>query len=75
MQTIEFESKSYNGIIQIPKIHKDWYDKTLKVILFKGSEPEIRKKDTEKSDIIRFFDRFNADLTDYRFNRDEANER
>ncbi len=75
MQAIEFESKSYNGIIQIPIIHKEWYDKTLKVILFKESEPEIRSKDTDKSELMYFFDRFNADLTGYKFNRDEANER
>ncbi|MEZ4526756.1 MAG: hypothetical protein R2941_12620 [Desulfobacterales bacterium] len=75
MQAIEFESKSYNGIIQIPIIHKEWYDKTLKVILFKESEPEIISKDTDKSELMYFFDRFNADLTGYKFNRDEANER
>ncbi len=71
MQTVEFESKSYNGIIQIPVIHKEWYDRPVKVILL----TETKLKDTDKSELIRFFDRFNADLTGYRFNRDEANER
>ena len=71
MQTVEFESKSYNGIIEIPVIHKEWYDRPVKVILL----TETKLKDTDKSELIRFFDRFNADLTGYRFNRDEANER
>jgi len=75
MQTIEFESRSYNGIIEIPKIHKDWYDRTVKVILLTETEPEIRDRDTDKSELMRFFDNFNADLTDYKFDRDEANER
>jgi len=75
MQTVEFESRSYNGIIEIPKIHKDWYDRTVKVILLTETEPEIRDRDTDKSELMRFFDRFNADLTGYKFNRDEANER
>jgi len=75
MQTIEFESRSYNGIIEIPKIHKEWYDRTVKVILLTETEPEIRDRDTDKSELMRFFDNFNADLTDYKFDRDEANER
>jgi len=75
MQTIEFESRSYNGIIEIPKIHKEWYDRTVKVILLTETEPEIRDRDTDKSELMRFFDNFNADLTGYKFNRDEANER
>jgi len=75
MQTIQFESKSYNGIIEIPENHRDWYDRTLKVILLKENEQVIRESDTEKSKIIRFFDRFNTDLTGYKFNREEANER
>jgi len=75
MQTIEFESRSYNGIIEIPKIHKEWYDRTVKVILLTETEPEIRDRDTDKSELMRFFFFFNADLTDYKFDRDEANER
>ncbi|MBF0376546.1 MAG: hypothetical protein HQK72_03585 [Desulfamplus sp.] len=71
MQAVEFESKSYNGIIEIPIIHKDWYDRPVKVILL----TDTKLKDTDKPELIRFFDRFNADLTGYQFNRDEANER
>ncbi len=75
MQAIEFESNSYNGIIEIPEIYKDWYGKTVKVILLTETESEIRDKDTDKSELMQFFDWFNADLTGYKFNRDEANER
>lgn len=75
MQAVEFKSKSYNGIIEIPYIHKDWYDKIIKVILLTDTESEIRGQDTDKSELMNFFDRFNADLTGYRFSRDEANAR
>lgn len=75
MQTVEFESKSYNGIIQIPVIHKEWYDRPVKVILLTDTKLKNSSKDSDKSELIGFFDRFNADLTGYRFNRDEANER
>ncbi|MBF0376655.1 MAG: hypothetical protein HQK72_04140 [Desulfamplus sp.] len=75
MQTVEFESKSYNGIIEIPVIHKEWYDIPVKVILLADTKLKNSSKDTDKSELIRFFDKFNADLKGYRFNRDEANER
>jgi hypothetical protein len=75
MQAIQFESKSNNGIIEIPKIHRDWYNRTLKVILLKEIEQEIRDTYTDESELMDFFDRFNTDLTGYKFNRDEANER
>ncbi len=77
MQTLEFESRSYNGIIEIPKIHKDWYNRQVKVILLTEteSESEIIDKGTDKPELMRFFDRFNADLTGYKFNREEADER
>jgi hypothetical protein len=41
MQAIQFESKAYNGIIEIPKIHRDWYNRTLKVILLKKKQRYI----------------------------------
>ncbi|MBF0467544.1 MAG: hypothetical protein HQK61_01440 [Desulfamplus sp.] len=75
MQAVEFESKSYNGIIEIPAIHKEWYDRPVKVILLTDNKLKNSSKDTDKSGLIHFFNRFNADLTGYRFNRDEANER
>ena len=33
MQTIAFETHTTNGIIQIPETFKEWYGKTLKVML------------------------------------------
>ncbi|QTA80628.1 Uncharacterized protein dnl_29390 [Desulfonema limicola] len=75
MQAIEFESKSYKGVIEIPIIHKDWYDRAVKVILLRKTESEISDEDTDKLELMRFFDRFNADLTGYQFDRDDANER
>jgi hypothetical protein len=34
MQTIAFETHATDGIIQIPETFKEWYGKTLKVMLF-----------------------------------------
>ncbi len=33
MQTITFDTHANNGIIQIPETFKEWYGKTLKVML------------------------------------------
>lgn len=33
MPTIAFETRATNGIIQIPETFKEWYGKTLKVML------------------------------------------
>ncbi len=75
MQTIQFESKSDNGIIEIPKNHRDWYNRRLKVILLKEIDQESRDTYTDESELMLFFESFSADLTGYKFNRDEANER
>ncbi len=50
-------------------------ERTLKVILLKENEQVIRDKDNDKTESMRFINRFNADLTGYKFNRDEAKER
>lgn len=39
MQTIAFETSAPAGIIQIPNLFQDWYDKTLKVILLRDDTP------------------------------------
>jgi len=73
MQAIEFEAKSYDGLINIPDTYKDWYNNTVRVVLLR--EPKHRTQETDSTELKRFFDQFNADLTGYRFNREEANER
>jgi len=73
MQVIEFKAKSYNGLINIPDTYKDWYNNTVRVVLLR--EPKPLPQETDSTELKRFFDQFNADLTGYRFNREEANER
>jgi uncharacterized protein YhjY with autotransporter beta-barrel domain len=73
-QAIEFKTKSYNGMMTIPNIYKDWYDNTVSVVLLRESQ-ESQPRRQQAYSTERFFDQFNADLTGYRFNREEANER
>jgi len=73
MQVIEFKSKLNDGLISIPDIYKDWYNNTVRVVLLR--EPKHLPQETDSTELQRFFDEFNADLTGYRFNREEANER
>ncbi|MDM8523304.1 hypothetical protein QUF80_08030 [Desulfococcaceae bacterium HSG8] len=75
MQSIEFEAKPHNGIIRIPESYQDWYAKKVKVILLSETEPETTGKDSEKDKLRSFFNEFNADLTAYCFDREEANAR
>jgi len=75
MQAIEFEANPADGIIRIPESHKGWYGKRIKVILLSKTESEPIDTDPGKEALAHFFDQFNADLTGYNFNRDEANER
>jgi len=71
MQAIEFETVSKDGTIKIPDEYKEFISKPLKVILLKTDEPE--KTGSDKID--EFFDSINIDLSGYKFDRDEANER
>jgi len=73
MQIIEFKVKLNDGLISIPDIYKDWYNNTVRVVLLR--EPKPLPQETDSTELQRFFDEFNADLTGYRFNREEANER
>jgi len=73
MQIIEFKSTSHNGVISIPDSYKDWYNNTVRVVLLR--EPKPLPQETDSTELEHFFDQFNADLTGYRFNREEANER
>jgi hypothetical protein len=73
MQSIEFKTKSSGGMIPIPETQKDWYDTPMTVILLRETKPQPFNPETET--LTHFFEPFNADLTGYRFNREEANER
>lgn len=72
MQAIEFTTASENGVIKIPANYGDWYSKPLKVILLTDAEDA---GNPTKTDLYEFFDQFQADLTNYHFNREEIHER
>ncbi len=75
MEAIEFTTASQNGIIRIPLHYTDWLSKTLKVILLSEGDDARSQQETDQSALRRFFDQFTADLTGYRFDREEANAR
>lgn len=67
MQAVEFETFVENGIIPIPVEYRNSVAKSVKVIVL-NKEPV---KMTKKSKIYSI----GVDMTGYKFNRDEANER
>lgn len=75
MQAIEFTTASHNGTITIPQDYTDWLSKSVRVILLSAAEGEISEQQTDQTALRRFFDQFTADLTNYRFDREEANAR
>jgi hypothetical protein len=46
MQAIEFESILHNGQLKIPKHHKSWEGRYVKVILLSDEPPTEQKADT-----------------------------
>jgi len=77
MQAIEFTYESRDGLISIPKQYKDWFRKSFKVILLAATEskPVASSQDHINEEVKSFFENIQIDLSQYRFNRDEANER
>ena len=83
MYAIEFITSIKNGIVHIPDQYKELQQKESVKILILVEEPgkdilhsinNINKPKTSDN-TENFFDKFQIDLTDYKFNRDEANER
>ena len=81
MQAIEFTTASEDGVIKIPTDYEEWFSKTVKVILLRDVEvtmsdkSAVNKLQEEQTELYTFFDQFQADLTDYHFDREEAHER
>lgn len=75
MQAIEFTTASHNGTITIPQDSTDWLSKPVRVILLSAAEGELSEQQTDQTALQRFFDQFTAELTNYRFDREEANAR
>ena len=75
MKAIEFTTASHDGIINIPQDYKDWFSQTVRVILLRDSDADTPQGEADTTELRRFFDQFNADLTGYHFDREEANAR
>lgn len=83
MYAVEFITSIKNGIVHIPDQYKELQQKESVKILILMEEPgkdisngiNDMKKPEIPGDIENFFNKFQIDLTDYKFNRDEANER
>ncbi len=75
MQAIEFMTATQDGIIKIPPVYKDWFSKSVRVILLSDIKAESFNKESDNTKLQRFFDQFNADLTGFEFNREEAHAR
>jgi len=83
MYAVEFITSIKNGVVRIPDQYKELQQKESVKILILMEEPgkdisyginDMRKSEIS-GDIENIFDKFQIDLTDYKFNRDEANER
>ena len=68
MHAIEFEAQTHDGIVQIPPQYQAWQNKTVHVILL---EPE------EKHALVQTpqFTAAALKTRNYRFDREQANER
>lgn len=75
MQAIEFLADSRNGIIRIPECYREWHAAPVKVILLRDASSACRADDEQRGALHRFFAQFNADLTNYHFNREDAHAR
>jgi len=69
MQALELHTKIDHGVIQLPRKYKDMTVDNVKIIILMNENPEVKTKSVD------FFDTINADLTGFKFNREEANER
>jgi hypothetical protein len=65
----EFNSRSVDGKIKIPDEYESFNAKPLKVILI--LDEEVQQPDA----VGELFEAFDLDLSNFAFNRDEANER
>ncbi len=75
MQAIEFMTATQDGIIQIPSAYKDWFGKSVRVILLSDINAESFNEESDNTKLQSFFDRFNADLTGFKFSREEVQAR
>ncbi len=67
MQAYEFTTTARNGYIKIPTEYEKVIPPDIRVIVITGKKPEDKKKIS--------FPYLALDMTGYKFDRDEANER
>jgi len=72
MNAIEFETISHDGKIDIPQKYSEWFEKPVKVILLSQENLTIQQ---QKDQAKTFFQNMQLDLTEYQFDREEANGR
>lgn len=60
-------------LIELPS---EYLDKQVEIIAFQISDDEdVTTEKTDLNEAIKFFDSIQADMSNFKFNRDEANER
>jgi len=69
MYAVEFETVANEPYIKIPEFER-FKGHKLKVILLDTQDEKSKNRDD-----LDFFDKFELDLSNFKFNRDEANER
>jgi len=71
MQAVEFETKVENGVIPIPYQYRDTFSDDVRVIVLTDEKPSQETIKPKKKKIHSI----GIDMTGYKFNREEANER
>ena len=69
MKALELHTNINHGVIQLPRKYRDMTVDNVKIIILLTEKEEVKTKSVD------FFDTINADLTGFKFNREEANER
>lgn len=68
MNVIEFETQTHDGIVKIPPEYQAWQNKTVRVILLEPVETHSLAKAPQFSAVA-------LNTQNYRFDREQANER
>ena len=68
MHAIEFEAQVHDGVVQIPPQYRAWKNKNVHVILL---ESEVVRAEVQKQKFISAA----LNTKNYRFDREQANER
>ncbi|MCI4399359.1 MAG: hypothetical protein JHC37_02240 [Campylobacteraceae bacterium] len=81
MYAIEFEAPIQNGVVHIPSEYKELQETDRAKVIIMIKEPisaivsSIKNISTTADDVDMVFNKFQIDMTNFKFNRDEANER